>query len=118
MRSLNIKKLTRRHICSVRGCGNKDTVLFARSADLAGGIFICRDCVAELASFFFPPEEEKADAVPEPEKTEAETAETSETAETVETVETGETVETAESDASTEAVQEKRSSGRGRSAKK
>ena len=99
MRSLNIKKLTRRHICSVRGCGNKDTVLFARSADLAGGIFICRDCVAELASFFFPPEEEKAEAVPE-------------------TVETVETVETAEIDASPEAVQEKRSSGRGRSAKK
>ena len=72
MRSLNIKKLSRRHICSVRGCGNKDTVLFARSADLAGGIFICRDCVAELSSFFFPPEEEKA-----------------ETVETVETVETG-----------------------------
>lgn len=97
MRSLNIKKLTRRHICSVRGCGNKDTVLFARSADLAGGIFICRDCVAELASFFFPPEEEKAETVPDS----AETA-----------------PETVESDASTEAVPEKRSSGRGRSAKK
>ena len=100
MRSLNIKKLTRKHICSVRGCGNKDTVLFARSADLAGGIFICRDCVAELASFFFPPEEGKAE-------TAAETAESAETA-----------AETAESDASTEAVPEKRSSGRGRSAKK
>ena len=97
MRSLNIKKLSRRHICSVRGCGNKDTVLFARSSDLAGGIFICRDCVAELASFFFPPDEDKADAVPEPEKTD---------------------VETAESDVSPEAVPEKRSSGRGRSAKK
>ena len=93
MRSLNIKKLSRKHICSVRGCGNKDTVLFARSSDLAGGIFICRDCVAELSSFFFPPEEEKTETVPESE-------------------------ETAESDASTEAVQEKRSSGRGRSAKK
>ena len=92
MRSLNIKKLTRRHICSVRGCGNKDTVLFARSSDLAGGIFICRDCVAELASFFFQPDEEK--------------------------IGTAETAETAESDDSTEAVQEKRSSGRGRSAKK
>ena len=96
MRSLNIKKLTRRHICSVRGCGNKDTVLFARSADLAGGIFICRDCVAELSSFFFPPEEEKTETVPESE----------------------ETAETAESDASPETVPEKRSSGRGRSAKK
>ena len=100
MRSLNIKKLSRKHICPVRGCGNKDTVLFARSADLAGGIFICRDCVAELASFFFPPEEEKTE-------TAAETAETAETA-----------ADTSESDASTEAVQEKRSSGRGRSAKK
>lgn len=98
MRSLNIKKLSRKHICSVRGCGNKETVLFARSADLAGGIFICRDCVAELASFFFPPEEDKTG-------TAAETAETAETA-----------AETAESDDSTEAVQEKRS--RGRSAKK
>lgn len=97
MRSLNIKKLTRRHICSVRGCGNKDTVLFARSSDLAGGIFICRDCVAELASFFFPPEEGKADAV----------AESEETAQ-----------EAVESDASQETAPEKRYSGRGRSAKK
>ena len=96
MRSLNIKKLSRRHICSVRGCGNKDTVLFARSADLAGGIFICRDCVAELASFFFPPDEEKSEIA----------------------AETAETAETAESDVSPEAVPEKRSSGRGRSAKK
>lgn len=101
MRSLNIKKLTRRHICSVRGCGNKDTVLFARSADLAGGIFICRDCVAELASFFFPPEEEKTETVPE-------------SAEIV--PESAENADTAESDASPEEVPEKRS--RGRSAKK
>ena len=99
MRSLNIKKLTRKHICSVRGCGNKDTVLFARSADLAGGIFICRDCVAELASFFFPPDEEK-------------------TGTAAGSAETAETDETAESDASPETVPEKRSSGRGRSAKK
>ena len=102
MRSLNIKKLTRRHICSVRGCGNKETVLFARSADLAGGIFICRDCVAELASFFFPPEEEKAEAVPETAETVSETDETA--------------AETAGIDASQEAVQEKRT--RGRAAKK
>ena len=95
MRSLNIKKLTRRHICSVRGCGNKDTVLFARSADLAGGIFICRDCVEELASFFFPPEEEKTETAPETDETASETA---------------------ESDVSPEALQEKRS--RGRAAKK
>ena len=102
MRSLNIKKLTRRHICSVRGCGNKETVLFARSADLAGGIFICRDCVAELASFFFPPEEDKAETVPESAEIVPESAEAA--------------PEAAESDASQEEVPEKRS--RGRSAKK
>ena len=107
MRSLNIKKLTRRHICSVRGCGNKETVLFARSADLAGGIFICRDCVAELASFFFPPEEGKTDPALK-EETNAEAESVPETEETA--------AETAESDASTETVPEKRS--RGRSAKK
>ena len=104
MRSLNIKKLSRRHICSVRGCGNKETVLFARSADLAGGIFICRDCVAELASFFFPPEEEKTEVVPESAETVPESAETA--------------PEAVEIDATTETVPEKRSSGRGRSAKK
>ena len=104
MRSLNIKKLSRRHICSVRGCGNKETVLFARSADLAGGIFICRDCVAELSSFFFPPEEEKSETVTESTETVPDSEETAQ--------------EAVESDASTEAVQEKRSSGRGRSAKK
>ena len=102
MRSLNIKKLSRKHICSVRGCGNKETVLFARSSDLAGGIFICRDCVAELSSFFFPPEEEKTGTAAGSEETAAESEETA--------------AESAESDVSPEAVQEKRF--RGRSEKK
>ena len=54
MRSLNIRVLKHRHICSVRGCGNKDTVMVARSSDLAGGLFLCRDCVGELYRFYFP----------------------------------------------------------------
>ena len=54
MRSLNIRVLKHRHICSVRGCGNKDTVMVARSSDLAGGVFLCKNCVEELYRFYFP----------------------------------------------------------------
>lgn len=54
MRSLNVRTLKHRHVCSVRGCGNKDTVMVARSSDLAGGLFICRDCAEELYKFYFP----------------------------------------------------------------
>ena len=54
MRSLNIRVLKHRHICSVRGCGNKDTVMVARSSDLAGGLFLCKNCVGELYRFYFP----------------------------------------------------------------
>lgn len=54
MKDLNIRTLKHRHICSVRGCGNKDTVMVARSSDLAGGLFLCRDCAEELYRFYFP----------------------------------------------------------------
>lgn len=54
MKDLNIRVLKHRHICSVRGCGNKDTVMVARSSDLAGGLFLCRDCAEELYRFYFP----------------------------------------------------------------
>ena len=54
MKDLNIRTLKHRHICSVRGCGNKDTVMVARSSDLAGGLFLCKNCVGELYRFYFP----------------------------------------------------------------
>ena len=54
MKDLNIRTLKHRHICSVRGCGNKDTVMVARSSDLAGGLFLCKNCVEELYRFYFP----------------------------------------------------------------
>ena len=52
LKPMNVRKLTRRHICSIKGCGNRDTVLVARSQDLYGGTYICRDCVAALADHF------------------------------------------------------------------
>lgn len=54
MKDLNIRVLKHRHICSVRGCGNKDTVMVARSSDLAGGLFLCKNCAEELYRFYFP----------------------------------------------------------------
>ena len=52
LKPMNVRRLTRRHICSMKGCGNRDTVLVARSQDLYGGTYICRDCVAALADHF------------------------------------------------------------------
>lgn len=54
MRPLNIRATKMRHICSIRGCGGRETVMIARSSDLAGGIFICKDCVKELFAHFNP----------------------------------------------------------------
>ncbi|MBR2131505.1 MAG: hypothetical protein IJ955_03045 [Oscillospiraceae bacterium] len=44
MRVVKTKK-TAGHVCSVRGCSNRDTVLVARSADGGGGVYLCGECV-------------------------------------------------------------------------
>lgn len=69
MKELVVRALKHRRICSVRGCGNRDTVMIARSSDMAGGLFLCRDCAAELYAYYFPMGD-KADEA----KQEAETA--------------------------------------------
>ena len=67
MRPLNIRVTKMRHICSIRGCGGRETVMIARSSDLAGGIFICKDCVAELFAHFNPMGDAVEEAVQEAE---------------------------------------------------
>ena len=52
MKELIAKKPNYRRICSVRGCGNRDTVLFARSVDMAGGLFICKACADEMYKYY------------------------------------------------------------------
>ena len=37
----NIKKI--RHVCSVKGCSNRDVVLIAKNGHI-GGVYICREC--------------------------------------------------------------------------
>lgn len=44
MRVVKVKK-TAGHVCSVRGCSNRDTVLVARSADGGGGVYLCGECI-------------------------------------------------------------------------
>ena len=43
-----------RHVCSVPFCGNKNTVIFTRSADVGFGnkIYICADCAKEMAAYY------------------------------------------------------------------
>ena len=43
-----VTKKTRR-ICSVPGCGAKESYLLSKSKDLTGSVFLCKDCL-EAAS--------------------------------------------------------------------
>ena len=52
MRDIYIKPTRTTRICSIRGCGNKDTVLVARSADFRGGLRLCKDCVRAIMDWF------------------------------------------------------------------
>lgn len=52
MRDIYIKPTRTTRICSIRGCGNKDTVLVARSADFRGGLRLCKDCARSIVAWF------------------------------------------------------------------
>jgi len=63
-REIHIRPTRTTRICSIRGCGGRDTVLVARSADLRGGVRLCRDCARAVWSWF---EARDAEPVTEPE---------------------------------------------------
>lgn len=59
---LSLKIHVRKHQCSVRGCRNRThTYLIHRSADHAGPIYICRDCLRELHAFMLAEDANKED---------------------------------------------------------
>lgn len=62
-REIHIRPTRTTRICSIRGCGGRDTVLVARSADLRGGVRLCRDCARAVWSWF---ETRDAEPVTEP----------------------------------------------------
>ena len=45
----SITKKTKR-ICSVPGCGAKESYLLSKSKDLTGSIFLCKECLAAAAA--------------------------------------------------------------------
>lgn len=59
MRSINIRRTRQIKICQIRGCGNRNTVLASRSADMRGGIRICPDCARAIMAFYDAEEAEK-----------------------------------------------------------
>lgn len=63
-REIHIRPTRTTRICSIRGCGGRDTVLVARSADLRGGVRLCRDCARAVWAWF---EARDAEPVTEPE---------------------------------------------------
>ncbi len=58
MKQLTIKQA--KHICAVPGCRSTDTVCVRGSANLLGGIHLCRDCIATLARLIKPKKGERA----------------------------------------------------------
>lgn len=63
-REIHIRPTRTTRICSIRGCGGRDTVLVARSADLRGGVRLCKDCARAVWAWF---ETRDAEPVTEPE---------------------------------------------------
>lgn len=43
----------KKHICSMKGCGNTDTHLFCRSQDFFGALYLCDTCVKEMYQSVF-----------------------------------------------------------------
>ncbi len=48
MKSYVTKKTKR--ICSVPGCGARESYLLSKSKDLTGSIFLCKECLAAAAA--------------------------------------------------------------------
>ncbi|MBE6599122.1 MAG: hypothetical protein E7638_06750 [Ruminococcaceae bacterium] len=47
---MKVRKLTRRHICSVNKCRNRDTYLVHRGTDVNHQpLYLCEDCIKEIA---------------------------------------------------------------------
>lgn len=52
-----------RHICSMKGCRNRDVMLISKSGELGGGLYLCRECIENLQKFipYFDAKAEKKD---------------------------------------------------------
>lgn len=48
MAQMRFKKLTRRHVCSVAGCRNRETFMISRRDDVGGyPLYLCPKCIRE-----------------------------------------------------------------------
>ena len=48
MKEYNIRPV--KHLCSIPGCGNRDTDLVTRSDRFGGAAFLCGECIAAAAA--------------------------------------------------------------------
>lgn len=39
----------KRHVCSMKGCRNKEVLLCTKNGELGGGIYLCRECIEALS---------------------------------------------------------------------
>lgn len=48
-----LRSKAKKHICSMKGCANKDTHLFCRSEDYFGALYLCENCVKDMYEAVF-----------------------------------------------------------------
>lgn len=40
-----------RHVCSTKGCSNRDVILYAKNREVGGGLYLCKTCIENLQKF-------------------------------------------------------------------
>ena len=95
------KAKRKRHVCSTKGCRNREVILYSKNGEIGGGLYLCKECIEALGGFLHMFDaEEKTNEITEPVEEahgiESEGAEAEETAEQVS--------ETADEEAAEEAL--------------
>lgn len=58
MKKISVKKA--KHLCAVPACKCTDTFKVSGSPNLLGGLYLCADCITEIAKFTKPKKGAKA----------------------------------------------------------
>ena len=68
-----------RHVCSMKGCGNREVFLVTKNGEFGGGLYLCEECIKGLQKFIPYFEAERKPAKTKAAETKTEKAEKAET---------------------------------------
>lgn len=49
----------KRHVCSTKGCRNREVILYSKNGEIGGGLYLCKECIEALGGFLPQFETEK-----------------------------------------------------------